>query len=158
MKKILGITLSLFCIVALLFSFVLTTGYAETNYTAVLDIDGEVIVESVSIDENKKLRIGDSFCNFVESRLDKGNKPEDILNYISPNLGTAFYEILKNKEIQPINAEMNVDLRNSKFEYVYGKYGKLFDQNEACIALAKALDGEKQSIKLKDTPKNERAC
>lgn len=150
MKKIIGITVSLFCVVFLMFSFVFTTAHAETRCNVVLDIEGETYEQTIVVDANKRLRSGASFYDFVEKKLELGYEPEDILNYISQNLGTAYFNTLNEKEIQPVNAELITDAKNWKFDYLSGKKGKVFDKKEACLVLAKAMDGEKQSLKLKE--------
>lgn len=150
MKKILGVTLSLFCIVFLLFSFVFNTAYAETGYMVEMEVEGEIFKQNIVVETNKKLRVGRSFYDFVKEKLVLGFAPRDILNYISPNLGTAYYNFLNEKEIQPINAKLNVDIKNCKFDYVSGKKGQVFDEKEACLFLAKAMDGERQTLNLKE--------
>lgn len=150
MKKIIGITTSLFCLVFLLCSFVFVTAHAEETCEAQLDIEGESFSEKIEISANRKLRVGASFYEFTKNMLDLGYDEEDLLNYISPNLGTAYYNLLKSKEIQPVNAELKVDFDNWKFDYISGKKGKLFDKREACLALGKAMDGKKQSLRLKE--------
>lgn len=155
MKKLFGLTTALFCLVFLLFSFVLTTAHAEESCEVVLDIEGETFSEKIEIATNKRLRVGNSFHDFIEKMLDLGYEGEDVLNYISPNLGTAYFNLLGSKEIQPVNAELKVDFSNWKFDYISGKNGKLFDKCEACLLLGKAMDGKMGSLRLKESEPEE---
>lgn len=148
MKKIIGLTIAVICTVFLFLPFSVETAFADNSYSVVLNIEGDTYNQAVKVAGNKLLKIGTSFYKFVESKLNAGIDGEAILNYISPNLGTAFYNELSKREIQPVNAELSVDNKNWKFNYTAGKKGIVFDRCQACLSLAKALDGQKQSLKL----------
>ena len=148
MKKLIGLTTALFCLVFLLFSFVFVTAQAEETCEVEIVIEKETFTEKIEIPTNKRLRVGKSFYDFIQKMLDSGYDGEDVLNYLSPNLGRAYFNLLKSKEIQPVNAELEVDFERWKFDYISGKKGKLFDKREACLLLGKAMDGEKQTLNL----------
>lgn len=107
---------------------------------------------STRIEDDIRLKIGGSVYNFVKEKLDDGLDGERILNYLSPHLGTAYYQTLQSKEIKPLDATVKIDKDGHRLELIAGKNGKLFDKNEACLAIAKVLDGTISHIDYRETP------
>lgn len=125
---------------------------AQGENDAILTINNIDSFSTTRIEDDVRLKIGSSVYDFVKEKLDAGLDGESILNYLSPNLGTAYYQRLQSKEIKPIDATINIDKDEHRLELIAGKNGKLFDKSEACLAMAKVLDGTSSHINYRKAP------
>ncbi len=125
--------------------------FARGECETVLRINGTGFLISHKIAEDARIRANGHVYNFVKEKLDYGFEGEDILNYLSTDLGKAFYHTLHSMEIPPINATVKINKDEHKLEYIIGKGGWIFDKKDSCLALASALDGINSSIHYEKT-------
>lgn len=121
------------------------------NYSIKMDIEGIVYNLNVNIPEEKFIKTKGSFYSFVKQKIDEGFYADEVLNYISPGLGNGFFYEISKYQTPPVNAELFIDKKNHTFKYFDGKQGMTFDKNQAALALANALDGQKTKLKLVET-------
>lgn len=126
--------------------------FARGECEAVLTINGKDFLISPKIAEVARMRANGHIYDFVKEKLDYGFDGDDILNYLSTDLGKAFYHTLHSMEIPPTNATVKINKDEHKLEYIAGKSGWTFDKKVACLALASALDGTNSSIHYEKTP------
>ncbi len=124
---------------------------AQGEDNAILTINNNDSFSPPQIEDDVRLKIGGVY-EFVKEKLDTGLDGENILNYLSPNLGTAYYHTLRLKEIKPIDATVKIDKDGHCLELIAGKNGKIFDKKEACLAIAKVLDGTSSHINYQEAP------
>ena len=154
MKKSFAVALLLFFTMTIAFSYSFTIAYSESGYEIRMTIDGEEYTENVMISEDVIVKVGGSFYNFAAEKLADGVDPENLLNYISPSLGSGFFNVLCERETDSVDAAMTVDEKKGKFSYIDGKNGKAYDKVEACLAIAKSLDGKRTDLRIKETLPN----
>lgn len=147
MKKALIVLLVV--LVFTIFIYSSSTAFAYNERQVEISIEGKNYSVNIPLEGDITLKKGATYYDFVNSKIQEGLSPEKILDYISPAVGKGFFNELSKYEIQPINATQRVS-DNGVFEYIEGKNGRLFDRYEAALLLAKALDGEKGTLKLKD--------
>lgn len=147
MKKALILLLIIFVLTFFLYSS--STAFALNEKEIEISIEGIKYLIKVPIESDIVLKKRTTYYDFVKNILQDGLSPEKILDYISSSLGKGFFRELTKYEIQPINATQSVS-KNGVFKYVEGKNGKLFDRYDAALQIAKALDGEKATLALKE--------
>lgn len=125
---------------------------AQGENDAILTINNTDGFSLPLIEDDVRLKIGGSVYEFVKEKLDAGLYGENILNYLSPNLGTAYFHMLQSMEIKPIDATVKINKDSHSLELIAGENGKLFDKSASCLAIAKVLDGTSSHINYQETP------
>lgn len=114
-------------------------------------VEGDIYREKANVSYPARVvaaRYG-GFENYARAFGGKAPK-ERIFDFLDEGLGDRFFHILSSYETPPVNAKLKVNDRKPYFEYIRGKNGFLFDEEEAVVALGKALDGDTPTLSLRE--------